>query len=77
MKIVYVDTEDAKRFERVLVPPEAVVAKDDLKRERGVELIRGDADLVLNNNGSFSNTIDTLLCFAENFEKGDKDLQLV
>ncbi|KAL9577656.1 MAG: hypothetical protein Q9212_006227 [Teloschistes hypoglaucus] len=74
LKIVYVDTEDAKRFERALVPPEAVVANDNLKRERGVELIRGDADLVLNNNGSLPDTIDTLLRFAENCEKRDKDL---
>ena len=65
LQIIYIDTADVKRFERVLVPLEGVIVNDDLKRERGVELIRSDADLVLNNDGTFAVTMSSLLRFAE------------
>ena len=65
LQVIYIDTADVKRFERALVSREAVISNDDLKRERGVELIRSDADLVLHNNGTFAVTMSNLLRFAE------------
>ena len=65
LQVIYIDTADVKRFERALVSREAVISNDDLKRERGVELIRSDADLVLDNNGTFAVTMSNLLRFAE------------
>lgn len=64
-QVVYIDTADVKRFERALITPDAIVYNDHLKRERGMELIRSDADLILNNNGIFTDTISDLLRFAE------------
>lgn len=53
------------RFERALITPEAIASIDNLKRERGVELMRPDADLVLNINGTFGDTVGNLLLFAD------------
>lgn len=64
LQVIYIDTADVKRFERALVTPEAIVSNDHLKRNRGVELIRSDADLVLNNNGIFADTMSNLLRFV-------------
>ena len=65
LQVIYIDTTEVKRFQRALVPREAVISNDKLKRERGVELIRSDADLVLDNNCTFAVTMSTLLQFAE------------
>lgn len=65
LQVIYIDTADVKRFERALITPEAIASNDNLKRERGVELIRSSADLVLNNNGTFSDTVSNLLRFAD------------
>ena len=62
---IYIDTAEVKRFERALVPREAVISNDIIKRERGVELIRSDADLVLDNSCTFAATMSNLLQFAE------------
>lgn len=73
MQIVYIDTVDAERFGRALVPPEYVVKNDNMKRERGVELIRQDTDLVLSNDGVFLSIMDTLLRFVRGFENWDQN----
>ena len=65
LQVIYIDTTEVKRFERALVPREEVIGNDRTKRERGVELIRSDADLVLDNNGTFAVTMSNLLQFAE------------
>ena len=65
LQVLYIDTAEVKRFERALVPREAVISNDKIKRERGVELIRLDADLVLDNNYTFAVTMSNLLQFAE------------
>ena len=61
LRIIFVDTADAKRFERSLLTADMIVSNDILKRERGVESIRPDADLVLDNNGTFAETMSRLL----------------
>ena len=65
LQVIYADTTEVKRFERALLPREGVISNDSLKRERGVESIRFDADLVLDNNGTFAVTMSNLLRFAE------------
>ena len=65
LQVIYIDTADVKRFERALIPREEVISNDILKRERGVELIRSDADLILDNNCTFAVTMSNLLRFAE------------
>ncbi|KAL8997559.1 MAG: hypothetical protein Q9169_003177 [Polycauliona sp. 2 TL-2023] len=69
LQIIYIDTADVKRFERALVVPEAMASNDSLKRGRGVELIRSEADLVLSNDGTFADTVSKLL----RFERDNKD----
>ncbi|KAL8917912.1 MAG: hypothetical protein Q9208_007655 [Pyrenodesmia sp. 3 TL-2023] len=64
VQIIYVDTADAKRLDRALVTPEVIASNDSLKIERGVELIRLEADLVLNNNGPFADTLSNLIRYA-------------
>ena len=64
LQVIYIDTAEVKRFERALVPREAVINNDKLKRERGVELIQSGADLVLDNNCTFATTLSNLLRFA-------------
>ena len=68
VQVIYIDAADVKRFERALVSREAVISNDELKRERGVELIRSDADLVLDNNGIFAVTMSNLLRFAKDID---------
>ena len=65
LQVIYIDTADVKRFGRALIPREAVISNDNSKRERGVELIRPGADLVLDNNCTFAVTMSNLLRFAE------------
>ena len=65
LRVIYIDTTEVNRFERALVPREAVISNDNIKRARGVELIRPDADLVLDNNGTFAVTMSNLLQFAK------------
>ena len=65
LQVIYIDTAEVNRFERALLPREGVISNDSLKRERGVESIRSDADLVLDNNGTFAVTMSNLLRFAE------------
>ncbi|KAL9038063.1 MAG: hypothetical protein Q9180_003362 [Flavoplaca navasiana] len=70
VQVIYIDASDAKRFERALIAPEEVARNDDLKKERGVEMIRSKADLVLDNNGSFGDTLESLIRFVDS--KGGK-----
>ena len=73
LQVIYIDTTEVKRFERALVPREAVISNDQIKRERGVEVIRSDADLVLDNDCTFAVTMSNLLQFAEgNGTKGQR-----
>ena len=65
LQVIYIDTTEDNRFERALVPREAVISNDKIKRDRGVELIRPDADLVLDNNCTFAVTMSNLLQFAK------------
>lgn len=69
LQVIYIDTPDVKRFERALITPEAIASNDKLKRKIGVELIRSDADLVLNNNGPLADTVSNLLRFADSIGK--------
>lgn len=73
LQVIYIDTTEVKSFERALVPREEVISNDKIKRDRGVEVIRSDADLVLGNNCTFAVTISNLLQFAEgNGTKGQR-----
>ena len=64
LKIIYIDTRQEKRMERSIESPSELLARDEMKRGRGVELIRAEADLVLDNNGPFATSVGTLLSFA-------------
>ena len=64
LQIIYVDTSDERRLQRSLVPYDTVVLNDATKRERGADLIRERADLVLDNNGPFEVAVENLLSFA-------------
>lgn len=65
VQIIYNDTADDKRFERALVRPAAIARNDTLKLRRGVKSMRSEADLILDNNGTFADTMSNLLRFAE------------
>lgn len=64
-QIIYIHTANEKRFERALITQEEVISNDRLKKERGIELIRSEADLILDNNDTFADTMRNLLRFAE------------
>ena len=64
LQIIYVDTSDERRLQRSLVPHDTVAVNDATKRSRGADLIRGRADLVLDNNGTFEASVEKLLSFA-------------
>lgn len=74
LQVIYIDTADVKRFERALIKPDEVFSNDTLKRERGVELVRSDADFVLDNNGEFADTVSHLLRFTEDIKTRVKDM---
>lgn len=64
LQIIFVDTSEALRLERSLVPLNDLVINDDMKRERGVELIRQRADFILDNNGSLDDSLQQLLRYV-------------
>ena len=68
LQIIYVDTGDDRRFQRSLVPYDTVVSNDASKRERGADLIRERADLVLDNNGPFEVSVQSMTSFASELE---------
>lgn len=68
LQIIYVDTGDDRRFQRSLVPYYTVVSNDASKRERGADLIRERADLVLDNNGPFEVSVKSMTSFASGLE---------
>ncbi|GAP91699.1 hypothetical protein SAMD00023353_12800040 [Rosellinia necatrix] len=68
-QVVYIDVDDTKRLSRSLVTPSKLHENDQVKREKGVETIAAEADLVLGNNGSFESSFQSLIRFARS--KGD------
>ena len=64
LRIVFVDASEAIRRERSLVPLTELVVNDGIKRGRGTDLIRHRADLIVNKNGSFDESVQQLLEFA-------------
>ena len=64
LQIVFVDASEAIRRERSLVPLNELVINDAVKRERGTDLIRQRADSIVNNNGSFDDSLQQLFEFA-------------
>ena len=69
-QVIYIDIADAKRFERARLAHQDVISNDALKRERGVDLIWSDADLILDNNGTLTDTVSNLLRFVGQQNKG-------
>ena len=65
LQVIFIDTPEAKRLQRALITPEELFRNDGLKRERGVEMIREDADLILDNDGKFDETLSKLLLIME------------
>ncbi|KAK2601813.1 hypothetical protein QQS21_004596 [Conoideocrella luteorostrata] len=51
-QVVYIDVDYSKRLRRSLVTQDQLKSNDQLKKERGVETIAAEADLVLDNNGT-------------------------
>ncbi|KAG8529858.1 uncharacterized protein KY384_005339 [Bacidia gigantensis] len=64
LQIIFVDTSDDRRLERSCDPYRVMMSKDMVKRERGAHLIRGHADLILNNDGTFEESMRRLTAFA-------------
>lgn len=60
-QVVFIDASDDKRAERSLVPPDARIRNDSIKQGRGAHLIRGHADFILDNNGTFTDSVKSLL----------------
>lgn len=56
--IVYLDTEEKKRFERVDIQLREFLEKDKVKKARGAHRIKEIADVVVDNNGTFQDTVD-------------------
>lgn len=63
LQIIYVDTGDDR-----VVTYDTVLSNDALKRERGADLIRERADLVLDNNGQFEVSVKSMISFASALE---------
>ncbi|KAL9596025.1 MAG: hypothetical protein Q9219_006076 [cf. Caloplaca sp. 3 TL-2023] len=65
LKIVHVDAVGEVRAERARIPRVGMMDKENERDRRdGVEQMRLDADLVLDNNGSSADTMSSLLQFA-------------
>ena len=64
LRIVFVDASEAIRRERSLVPLNELVMNDAVKIERGTDLIRQRADLIINNNGPLDDSVQQLFEFA-------------
>ena len=64
LRIVFIDASEEVRKERSLVPQNELVINDAMKIERGTDLIRQGADLIVNNNGSFDDSLQQLFEFA-------------
>lgn len=64
-RVVFIDTSEVRRLERSLVTPEQLRMHDRLKLERGAPAIQSYADLVLDNNGQLSKSVEILISFAE------------
>lgn len=64
LRIVFIDASEASRRERSLIPLDKLVTNDAIKIERGTNQIRQRADLVVNNNGSFDDSVQQLFEFA-------------
>ena len=65
MRIIYIDTNLEQRVERSRDPYHDLVAKDRMKEERGAHLIRQRADLVVDNNGTFDDSVVRMMDFVE------------
>ncbi|KAJ7443897.1 hypothetical protein B0H11DRAFT_2291384 [Mycena galericulata] len=72
LQIVYIEVTEAKRISRQVSPVGGALVeakiqelkdKDVVKRERGAELVKDIANLVLDNNGLFSETASVLKNF--------------
>lgn len=64
LQIIYVDTAEEKRLRRSLVSPDSLKVNDTAKFERGADRIRDYADLVLDNNGTFAETLQSMVGFV-------------
>ena len=65
MRIIYIDTALEQRVQRSCDPYQDLVARDRMKEERGAHLIRQRADLVLDNNGTFEDSVVKMMDFVE------------
>jgi len=62
--VVFIDVEDGRRLGRSLVTVEQLQHNDQMKRERGVERIAREADVVVDNNGTIEASMVALLHHA-------------
>ena len=72
LQIVFVETSTENRFERSLVPHHVLISNDTIKSERGASLIRQSADLVLDNNGTFEDSVRNLVSFVSSEESNSQ-----
>ena len=64
-QVVFINTDEKERSERLLGQPEELARNDKTKLGRGAMDIRSYADVVLDNNGSLSESITSLMLFSE------------
>ena len=64
LRIVFIDASEKVRSERSLIPLSELFINDTIKRKSGTDLICRRADLIVNNNGSFDDSVQQLFEFA-------------
>lgn len=64
LRIIFVDTSKTERLRRSVVSPHSLEAHDTMKIQRGADRIRHHADLILDNNGPYLTTVQTLVEFS-------------
>ena len=68
LQVIYVDTTEEKRLGRSLVSSDSLKVNDTMKLQRGADRIQDFADLVLDNNGTFADTLQSMISFVSKLE---------
>lgn len=68
IQIIYIDTALEQRVKRSHDPYHDLVAKDRMKQERGAHLIWQRADLFLDKNGTFEDSVVRMMDFVESLD---------
>ena len=66
-KIVFIDTEETTRFKRVNISMEEFRSKDKTKMARGAHRVREVADLIVDNNKEFDDTVASVTAMLKKY----------